>query len=120
MKPRNPNKRKNQLTKLRAKRVRSRVRGSAERPRLTVKRSLKHLYAQVIDDVLGKTLVMVSDLEIKEKKGKLEMAKDEGRILAEKAKAKGINSVIFDRGAYRYHGVIAALAEGAREGGLNF
>lgn len=104
----------------RAKRTRARVRGSALRPRLTVKRSLKHIYAQLIDDAAGKTLAAASDAMVKADGKPLAIAKLVGAALAEKAKAAGIVAVVFDRGSYRYHGRIAALADGAREGGLQF
>lgn len=120
MKVKNPIQKKRSLAKLRAARVRSRTKGTAEQPRLTVKRSLKHLYAQLIDDTVGKTLAAVSDSEIKEKGTKLEIAKEVGKLLASRAKEKKIELVVFDRGGYRYHGLVAALADGAREGGLNF
>lgn len=106
-------------------RVRSRVVGTAERPRLNVFRSLDNIYAQVIDDTQGVTLVSAStiDREIAkevEGKNKIESAKIIGARLAERAKTAGITKVVFDRGGYQYHGRVAALAEGAREGGLDF
>ncbi|MBL8146095.1 MAG: 50S ribosomal protein L18 [Anaerolineae bacterium] len=109
----------------RHRRVRARVMGTAERPRLNVFRSLSNIYAQVIDDKAGNTLVSAStvDREIAkqvEGKSKIESAKIVGQALAERAKAAGISQVVFDRGGYRYHGRIAALAEGARAGGLEF
>lgn len=109
----------------RHRRVRARVMGTAERPRLNVFRSLSNIYAQVIDDKTGRTLVSAStvDREIAkqvEGKSKIESAKIVGQVLAERAKAAGINQVVFDRGGYRYHGRIAALADGARAGGLEF
>ncbi|MFN8528760.1 MAG: 50S ribosomal protein L18 [Anaerolineae bacterium] len=109
----------------RHKRVRSRVVGSGERPRLNVFRSLDNIYAQVIDDVQGHTLASAStiDREIAkavEGKNKIESAKIVGQKLAERAKNAGVSQVVFDRGGYQYHGRIAALAEGAREGGLEF
>lgn len=109
----------------RHRRVRARVMGTAERPRLNVFRSLTNIYAQVIDDKAGNTLVSAStvDREIArqvEGKSKVESAKIVGQVLAERAKAAGISQVVFDRGGYRYHGRIAALAEGARAGGLEF
>jgi large subunit ribosomal protein L18 len=104
----------------RAARVRARVRGTASAPRLSVKRSLKHLYAQVIDDTTGRTLAAVSDREIKEAGKPVVLAKAIGKLLAEKATKAGITNVVFDRGPYRYHGRVAALADGAREGGLQF
>lgn len=120
MKVKNSIEKKRRLAALRAARVRSRTKGTAEQPRLTVKRSLKHLYAQLIDDTVGQTLAAVSDSEIKTKGTKLEVAKEVGKLLAERAKAKKIKAAVFDRGGYRYHGLVAALADGAREGGLNF
>lgn len=106
-------------------RVRKKLMGTAERPRLNVFRSLSAIYAQVIDDQTGRTLVSASsvDLELREKlKGlkKSEQAKMIGQAVAERAKGKGIQSVVFDRGGYRYIGRIKALADGAREGGLQF
>lgn len=109
----------------RHKRVRSRVSGTPERPRLNVFRSLTNIYAQVIDDVAGRTLISAStvDKEIAAQvagKKKTEAAKIVGQVLAQRAKGAGINQVVFDRGGYKYHGRVAALAEGAREGGLEF
>jgi len=105
----------------RVRRVRSKIKGTADCPRLTVRRSLKHIYVQVIDDVAGKTLTAVSDSEMETKNlSKLEVAALIGKTVAEKAKAKGIASVVFDRRDKRYHGMIKAVAEGAREGGLKF
>ncbi|MBL8152832.1 MAG: 50S ribosomal protein L18 [Anaerolineae bacterium] len=109
----------------RHRRVRARVTGTGQRPRLNVFRSLSNIYAQVIDDVTGKTLVSAStiDREIAkqvEGKKKSEAAKIVGQALAQRAKAAGITTVVFDRGGYQYHGRVAALAEGAREGGLEF
>ncbi len=103
----------------RKRRIRARVRGSAERPRLSVYRSLTNLYAQVIDDASGRTLVAGS---LKEVKGKLsiEGAKQLGTLVAKKAKEKKIEKVVFDRNAYKYHGRVKALADAAREGGLQF
>lgn len=111
--------------KIRHERIRKRIFGTPERLRLNVYRSLKHIYAQIIDDTKGHTLVSASTLEpsIREQiKGlsKTEMAKVIGKILAERAIAKGITQVVFDRGGYKYHGRVRALAEGAREGGLQF
>ena len=106
----------------RHKRVRGKISGTPERPRLNVFRSESNIYAQVIDDVNGKTLVSASSLE----KGftcdgtKTDAAKLVGLKVAERAKAAGIANVVFDRGGYVYHGRVAALAEGAREGGLEF
>jgi large subunit ribosomal protein L18 len=104
------------------KRIRARVSGEAERPRLAVYRSLKHIYAQVIDDRAGRTLVSASSNEkdSKQNGGNLTGAKEIGRAVAERAKAKGIKQVVFDRGGYLYHGRVKALAEAAREAGLEF
>jgi large subunit ribosomal protein L18 len=116
----------------RKKRVRKKLFGYPERPRVSVFRSHKHIYAQVINDVEGHTLVALSSLslevrakveELKSKgevKGKVDVARLVGRMLAEKAKEKGITKVVFDRGGYKYHGRVKALAEGLREGGLEF
>ena len=103
-------------------RVRSKISGTPERPRLCVFRSNANIYAQVIDDVNGVTLASAStlDKEFEGAAGNCEAAKKIGLLLAERAKAKGIEQVVFDRGGYVYHGRVAALAEGAREGGLNF
>lgn len=105
---------------IRHHRVRTRVSGTAERPRLSVFRSNQHIYAQIIDDTLGKTLVAASSLEVKERGKKSEVAKAVGRIVAQKAVAKHLTRVVFDKGGYKYHGRVKALAEGAREGGLIF
>lgn len=108
----------------RHRRVRSRVSGTARRPRLAVARSLKHISAQLIDDVTGCTLLAASDHELTAatRKGKppVAVAKLVGELVAKKAKAKGIAAVVFDRGGYAYHGRVSALAEGARAGGLTF
>lgn len=109
----------------RHKRIRKKVYGTAERPRLSVFRSLNHIYAQLIDDTKGHTLVSASTLDKEFKsekghKGNVLMAKKVGRLVAEKAVAAGIKKVVFDRGGYKYHGSIKALAEAAREGGLEF
>jgi large subunit ribosomal protein L18 len=104
-------------------RIRRRVSGTAARPRLSVFRSTVHIYAQVIDDVDGKTVASASTLdgEIKGVKGtKSAQAKAVGLAIAERAKAAGVTQVIFDRGGYLYHGRVQALADGAREGGLDF
>lgn len=103
----------------RKRRIRARVRGTPERPRLSVYRSLRGMYAQVIDDEAGRTLVAGS---LKEAKGKFSVdgAKKLGTLIAKKAKEKKIEKVVFDRNAYKYHGRVKALAEGAREGGLQF
>ena len=106
----------------RHKRVRSKVFGTTARPRLNVFRSEKNIYAQVIDDVAGNTLVSASSLdkEIEGNGGNKTAARAVGKLVAERCKAKGIDSVVFDRGGYLYHGRVAELAEGAREGGLEF
>lgn len=103
-------------------RVRNKISGTAARPRLNVFRSAKNIYAQLIDDEAGKTLCSASTNEkgSKEYGGNCEAAKKVGLALAEKAKAQGIVDVVFDRSGYVYHGRVAALADGAREGGLNF
>ena len=106
--------------------IRKKISGTAQRPRLTVYRSLGHIYGQIIDDVAGKTLVATSSLE-KEVKAELASAKSKkekslavGKLLAKKALAKNIQHVVFDRNGYLYHGRVKALADGAREGGLKF
>jgi large subunit ribosomal protein L18 len=106
-------------------RVRRKIRGTSDRPRLNVSRSLNHIYAQVIDDSLGRTLACAStlDAEIKtdlENKTKAEQAKLVGSLVAKRAQNKGIDQVVFDRGGYKYHGRVKALADGARELGLRF
>ncbi len=109
----------------RHRRLRQRVVGTTERPRLNVYRSLHHIHAQIIDDSIGHTLVAASSVEpeLRAKLGSTgnqEAAKEVGLILAQRAKEQGIEQVVFDRGGYIYHGRIAALADGAREGGLEF
>jgi large subunit ribosomal protein L18 len=106
----------------RHQRVRAKVSGTPERPRLNVFRSENNIYAQIIDDVAGNTLVAASSLdkEIEGKGGNKEAARAVGKLVAERAKAKGIDTVVFDRGGYLYHGRVAELAAGAREGGLEF
>ncbi len=106
----------------RHQRVRSKVSGTAQRPRLDVFRSAKNIYAQVIDDVAGVTLVSASTVEkdFTEYGGNKDAAKKVGLMIAERCKAKGIENVVFDRGGYLYHGRVKELAEGAREGGLQF
>jgi large subunit ribosomal protein L18 len=100
-------------------RVRNKISGTPERPRLVVFRSLKHIYAQLVDDTAQRTLATVSDLGIEQgKKG--ERASEVGKLIAERAKSAGITRVVFDRAGYRYHGRIKAVADGAREGGLEF
>ena len=106
----------------RHKRVRAKIAGTSERPRLNVFRSASNIYAQIIDDVTGKTLVAANSLEkdFECEGDKKAAAKQVGLKVAERAKAKGIEAVVFDRGGYVYHGRVKALAEGAREGGLQF
>ena len=106
----------------RHKRVRGKIVGTAECPRLNVFRSLQHIYAQLIDDVAGVTLVAASTVEkdFKDYGGNKDAAFKVGKLLAERAAAKDIKDVVFDRGGYIYHGRVESLAEGAREGGLKF
>jgi large subunit ribosomal protein L18 len=110
--------------KKRAFRIRKKILGSAERPRLCIKRSLRHISAQIIDDLVGKTLVQASSIskEIADKKAgkKVDVSKMVGELIAEKALQKGIKRVVFDRKGYPYHGRIKALADGARSKGLEF
>ena len=103
-------------------RVRNKISGTAERPRLCVYRSNTNIYAQIIDDVAGKTLVSAStlDKEVKTKHSNKEAAKEVGTLIAKRATEKKIKEVVFDRGGYIYHGVVKELAEAAREGGLEF
>ena len=107
---------------IRHKRVRGKIHGTAECPRLNVFRSLKHIYAQLIDDDKGVTLCAASTAEksFEEYGGNAEAAKKVGKLLAERAAEKNITEVVFDRGGYIYHGGVQSLAEGAREGGLKF
>ena len=113
---------KNAMRLKRHVRVRGKISGTPERPRLNVFRSNANIYAQIIDDVNGVTLVSANTLEkeFEGATGNCEAAKKVGAVLAECAKAKGINQVVFDRGGYIFHGRVAALAEGAREAGLEF
>ena len=106
----------------RHQRVRKNISGTAERPRLSVYRSLNHIYAQIIDDTKGTTLVSASSLDkdFEGYGGNIDGAKTVGNLVAKKALEKGIKAVVFDRGGYIYHGRVAALADGAREGGLEF
>ena len=106
-------------------RIRKRLSGSPARPRLAVFRSNKHIYAQIIDDSKGATLLAASTLDVDAKKdlkhgGNIAAAKAVGKLVAERAKAKGIEAVLFDRGGYLYHGRVRVLAEAAREAGLKF
>lgn len=101
-------------------RVRAVVSGRADRPRLSVFRSGAHIYAQLIDDTAGKTLAAASSRELKAKDKKSSIAGQVGKLIAQKAQGLSITAVVFDRGGYAYHGRVKALAEGAREGGLQF
>ena len=102
----------------RHRRVRKKVSGTAERPRLAVFRSNRHIYAQLIDDIRARTLASASDAEVEAKGDKTSRAKAVGELLAKRAKDAGVERVVFDRGGRLYHGRVAALATGAREGGL--
>ena len=115
-------KQKKSLALKRRYRIRKKIKGSAERPRLTVHFSNKHIYAQCIDDVASHTVVYVSTVAGKEVEGKAntETATKLGKTIAEKAKGAGIEAVVFDRAGRRYHGCVKAFAEAAREGGLQF
>jgi large subunit ribosomal protein L18 len=104
--------------KRRHRRVRGKVTGSPERPRLVVFRSNRGIEAQLVDDLEGRTLAAASWLHVKGDHSKADMATEVGKLLAERAKAAGLESAVFDRGGYLYHGRVKALAEGAREGGL--
>ena len=116
---------KNEVLKRKHARVRKKISGTAERPRLCVYRSTKHIYAQIIDDQSGRTLVAASTLD-EALKGKVgytgnkSAAREVGKLIGEKAIEKGIKNVVFDRGGYLYHGRVQELAEGAREAGLEF
>jgi large subunit ribosomal protein L18 len=112
---------KEQVRLKRRRRVRAKVRGSAERPRVAVFRSNRGIFAQLIDDDAGRTVASVNWIE-SELRGlaKMEQARKAGELLAQRAKAAGFETVVFDRGGYQYHGRVQALAEGAREGGLTF
>jgi large subunit ribosomal protein L18 len=112
---------KNQKRLRRRRRVRSKIRGSAERPRVSVYRSNRGISAQLIDDDAGRTLTAVTWTEDELRKlSRADQPKRVGELLAERAKAAGVETVVFDRSGYRFHGRVAALAEGAREGGLKF
>ena len=104
-------------------RVRKKISGTPERPRLVVFRSSKHIYAQLVDDVARRTVLAVSDLTrdlSSEGTGKTARSRAVGRLLADRAKGQGVTRVVFDRGGYRYHGRVKAVADGARQGGLEF
>lgn len=114
------NERKANLLARRKRRIRKHVSGTAERPRLTVYRSLNHIYAQVVDDEQGRTLASASSLKLGVTGGNLEGAKAVGKAIAESAKAASVEKVCFDRNGRMYHGRVKALAEAAREAGLQF
>ncbi|HEU4955464.1 MAG TPA: 50S ribosomal protein L18 [Gemmatimonadales bacterium] len=123
MRPIHAPKSRSQLRRRRHLRVRRKVGGTAERPRLVVFRSLKHIYAQLVDDDRGVTLLGVGDGSEgiqADGTGKVSRGKAVGKLIAERAKAAGVTKVVFDRAGYRYHGRVQAVAEGAREGGLEF
>ena len=111
---------KRQQKARRQKRIRAKIKGTAECPRLSVFRGLKHLYVQLIDDEAGRTLVSARDVEIKKPGKKSEVALAVGKLLAEKALARQIKQAVFDRAGRRYHGRVKAVADGARAGGLEF
>ena len=112
---------RNEIRKRIHSRIRAKLSGTSGRPRLNVYRSLNHIYAQVIDDQKGETIVSASTLALKSKTGgNVAAAKEIGKTIAERAKEKGIKRVVFDRGGFLYHGRIKALADAAREGGLEF
>jgi large subunit ribosomal protein L18 len=113
---------KDEIRQLIHKRIRHRVRGTAERPRLAVYRSVAHIYAQLIDDAKGRTLVAASTVEKGPvaRGGNVAAAKTIGKLIAERAREQGIRKVVFDRGGYLYHGRVKALADAAREAGLEF
>ena len=109
---------RSQLRYRRHLRVRQKMAGTGERPRLVVFRSLKHIYAQLVDDTTSRTLATVSDQKLTGKKS--EKSTEVGKLIAQKAKDAGVSSVVFDRAGYSYHGRVKAVADGAREGGLEF
>lgn len=112
---------KQEKRKKRHRKVRKKISGNSNRPRLSVFRSNKAIYAQIIDDVIGKTLASVNDSALEGKKiKKIDKAKEVGKLIAQKAKKIKIEKVVFDRGGYKYHGRVKALADGAREEGLKF
>ena len=120
-----PQRSRNEVRQRVHKRIREKMLGTTERPRLNIYRSLNHIYAQVIDDTQGVTLVSASALEHSKGKarktgGNLASARDVGRAIADRAKQKGVQKVVFDRGGYLYHGRVKALADAAREAGLQF
>lgn len=126
MKVKNPQKLKQAQLARRKARVRARISGTSGAPRLSVFRSAKHINAQLVDDVAGRTLASANDMELPakieapERKGKVARSYAVGKLLAERAKKAGVSKAVFDRGGRQYHGRVRALAEGAREGGLQF
>jgi len=116
-----PQRKRNEIRQRVHTRIRRKVAGTGERPRLNIYRSLNHIYAQVIDDANGVTVVSASTVASKSKTGgNVAAAKEIGKLIAERAKEKGISKVVFDRGGYLYHGRVKALADAAREAGLEF
>jgi large subunit ribosomal protein L18 len=114
---------KHEARQRRHRRVRKKVRGTAEQPRLAVFRSSKHVYAQVIDDTSGRTLASASTMEASQRSGRtgsVEAARAVGKLVGDRAKAAGVASAVFDRGGFSYHGRVAGVADGAREAGLEF
>lgn len=116
---------RSEMRKIRHLRIRKEISGTAERPRLSVYRSARHIYAQIIDDTVGHTLVSASTLEKEIREQVKDMTKSEqaslvGRLIAQRALEKGITKVVFDRGGFKYHGRVKALADAAREAGLEF
>ena len=112
-----------ELRDRRHRRVRKKVTGTSERPRLAVFRSNKHIYVQAIDDIARSTIAAASTMEVALRSGStgtVDAAREVGKLVGERAKAAGINSVVFDRGGFKYHGRVAAVADGAREAGLEF
>ena len=116
----NPQKKRQEKQLRRKNRTRKKIRTTSKRLRLSIFRSHKHIYAQIIDDEKGITLVSASDLELKNKQSKKDSAFAVGQLIAKKCLVKEIKQVAFDKGAYKYHGRLAALADGARKGGLKF
>ena len=106
--------------KIRHRRIRKKVKGTSDKPRLCVFRSNRHIYAQLINDIEGEVLETASDFEVKKGETKKDKAEEVGKLIAEKAEKKGIKKVVFDRAGYKYHGRVEALARGAREKGLDF
>ena len=116
----NKNLKKRVSRERRRKSIRGKIHGTLERPRLSVFKSNKHIYAQIVDDDTGRTIVSASSLKLNERKRGLERAAEVGLVIASVAKAKKVTTIVFDRGGYPYHGQVRVLAEKAREGGLVF